>query len=296
MSVLKFSFRLLSGVIFLFSAALMLLAGDGIYFRLLEFYGLPWSAVDIVLRIIAALFVFSGITELIGMNKYRSLTFRVIAVGLALIDVVSRLTWADEYDVFVFHGVSVGWAVVLLVLMAVGTGIAVIERQERGFKKYVFPVVLVASLGITFIRPIYIDDWKQPKLIEVEDVVQALDSLHVSHYGSDRNDEPFLTAFFTTGCPHCKTVAKKLGIAARRDELPKTVVYFKADLEKVERFMEENKATEVAFEIIEPETFMFLSQGRFPTLFYQNKTGTHYMRGALAVNAPLMRKISQDIE
>ena len=296
MSVLKFTFRLLSGILFLFSAALMLLAGDGIYLRLLEFYGLSWSAVDIVLRFIAALFVFSGITELIGMNKYRSLTIRVIAVSLAFIDVVSRFTWAGEYDLFVFHGISVGWGVVLFVLMAAGTGIAVVERQERGFKKYVFPVVLVAALGITFIRPIYIDDWKQPKLIEVEEVAQALDSLHVSHYGSDRNDEPFLTAFFTTGCPHCKTVAKKLGVAARRDELPKTVVYFKADLEKVERFMEENNSTEVAFEIIEPETFMFLSQGRFPTLFYQNKAGTHFMRGALAVNAPLMRKISLDIE
>lgn len=294
MSVLKISFRLLSGVIFLFAAALMLLGGDEIQFRLLEYYGVSYTAADIVLRVVAALFVFSGVTELIGMNKYRSLTVRVIAGVTAFFDVLSKLTWAPQHELVVFHQLPLVVAVLLVLLLWLGTGIAIKERQERGFKKYVFPLILVVSVGITFIRPIYIDDWKAPRLIEVEPVSRALDSLYVEHYGSDRNNEAFLTAFFTTNCPYCKSVAKKMGIAARRGELDNGVMIFKTDPEKVETFMQENNCNEVDYLIVDSEVFLFLTRGRFPALFYQNHEGTFLTRGSLALSPPLMRKVKRD--
>lgn len=294
MTIFKTAVRLLSGVIFLFSGALMLLGRDEVYYRGLEYYGFGWSTADIIVRILAFLFVFSGVTELIGMNKFRSYTFRVIAGGVAVIDVLSKLTWAPEHELIVFAGIPFAPAIALTLLLVAGIVVAGIERQERGFKKFVFPLVLIASLGITFIRPIYIDDWQKAKTIEVPQVQERLDSLYNAHFDTKREDDIFLAAFFTTGCKYCKEIGKKMGIAARRGDLKNTVVFFKTEEEKVQTFLKENHCSELDYQIIDEQTFMFLTQGRFPTLFYSNDKDTYFMRGSKAMNGPMMRQMEAD--
>lgn len=293
-SILLLSLRLTSAATFLYAAALMLMSGSEGLFRLVEYYNVPWISADIVLRILVLLLLFAGSFDFFGIRIKLSKAAKWLITLFASIDIVLKLTTAPLHDLVFFPSLHIIPAVLLVLVFLIRSVFTYFEQTKPPRKKWFVPVLIIACVGITFLRPIYIQDWSTPKTIDIPEYIEKSDSLYSERFNRDRK-EPLLAAVFTTGCPYCKATAKKMGIAARRGDLGESLILFTGEEEKAEAFIKENNAEEVPYMVIDKQLLLNLSRGRFPTLYYiSRESEIYFMRGSTALNPIILDIISEE--
>lgn len=147
----------------------------------------------------------------------------------------------DIYDSLIKLS-PIGW-----ILTEIGLRIIVIALITKGlfdlfrllFKKlnssFLLTICVVFSFVISFIRPIYIDDYGISKgsesLINETFKNSYIDNSEISKGYS-------VVAFFTTSCPFCKAACYNFSINASKGKQPNTMLFFPGTKEDSDAFMQ----------------------------------------------------------
>ncbi len=162
----------------------------------------------------------------------------------------------------------------LLVCLSFGRGIQLIFRVLLPKIRSFIPLIIgiVAGFGLSFISPIYESDYGDSKSDDLSIDHEGLSNLTNGTYQIKK--EPYLVAFFTTTCPHCKEASKRIGFMSQLNRMIPVVAIFPGSQEDSEKFITENNGQFFEYYVINnDEYFINNSDGRFPSVFLINEKG-----------------------
>ena len=138
-------------------------------------------------------------------------------------------------------------------------------------------LLLVPTIGLSFIRVIYADDWQvvtdDEKSISHTEAVTFLKKNQINFEG-----DHLLLPFFSTSCPLCRLTAMKMSISYRRGLLPKTILVFPEDEEKAIEFMRQTNFSGVPYITVDQHIFQELGGNIIPSIFIVSKASSeHYI-------------------
>ena len=162
----------------------------------------------------------------------------------------------------------------LLVCLSFGRGLQLILQVLTPKLKGVltFFIGFIAGFGVSFISPIYESDYG----------IYDGEKLSIDHSGlSDLTDgayqikkEPYLVAFFTTTCSHCKEASGKIGFMSQLDRMIPVIAIFPGSEEDAQKFIKDNNGAFFEYHTIQDDEFFIEnSDGSFPSIFLINEKG-----------------------
>jgi len=270
--------RVLTGILVAWPALAITLSSEESVFRIVEYYVPHWVVSAILIRVVAGLLFFLSL--LILTNSFHS-SWRWMLVGLVfpLVDNVFLFAGGELFaSIFLFSDYRLE-AVAQIFALITASIILVRHKNFERRKPITYIVLLLAGLGLTFIKPVYIDDWNSP--YTSSPLNQPELNTFLGQYSIDVSPaESVLIVFVTTSCSYCVLTATKLGISQRNEKLPKTVMVFPGTKDAAESFLAESALNEVSFILTDHETFLKYAGNTFPSLYFATSDKTHHWTGS----------------
>lgn len=260
-------------------ALAMSLKSDAAAFRIVEYYIPDWIFGALVLRVVAA--ILFTIAILIALDRVNNVSKLLAAI--VLLPVIDNLAWIlgnDKFQtIFLFSNSTIESLLQTGILCLAFIGL--VRRPSASFrKKWVYTVFIAMGIALSFIKPIYIDDWGTP-LTSSPFTSDELYEFMGTHHPETSNEKPLLLAFFTTNCPFCSLTAVKLGISNRNEKLPQTVVIFPGTKEDAQEFLMNSGLEQVTYLLVDKDTFLHYAGSSFPSLYYTSERKAHHYTGSL---------------
>jgi len=132
---------------------------------------------------------------------------------------------------------------------------------------------LVVGFGVSFLTPIYQSDYGDFSTTDLTIDHKGLSEITNGKYQIKK--EPYIVAFFTTNCPHCKEASKHLGFLSQQNKLPPIVAIFPGNKNNTEKFIaKHNGQTFERYRLEDNEEFFLDNSGAgFPSIFLINEKG-----------------------
>ena len=158
----------------------------------------------------------------------------------------------------------------VVVLLTFGLYLFLKLLWEKGKNLLVGGIALVIAFGVSFIEPIYIDDYGMYSDKEIFDL-----ALIDQHFNKTNQKTPLVVCFFTTSCPYCADAAQKFMTNKNAGKQPKTYIFFPSIKEDAERFLNQNNA-DFDYALISDSTFLKNAGHRFPSVYLVEKGEVSY--------------------
>ncbi len=270
--------RILSALAVLWTAIVLSLQSDDAVYRMVEYYIPNWMLAAIILRITAALLF--ALALLVATNRINISSKFLSAILLFPIADSSLFFFGKKslQPLFLITG-TMGESIIISLLLIFSMGFILKMKVATQTKKWIMPALLMTGIALSFIKPVYIDDWRSPNT-DSELKKPVLFEFLVNVEVDFQEDEPILIAFFTTNCDYCAFAAQKMGISERNDKLPQTLVVFPGTKEDAMNFMADNKLENVQFVLVDHDTFFKYAGHTFPSLYFVTEKTIHHYTGA----------------
>ncbi len=208
-----------------------------------------------VLKILLALaFLFLSLWT--AFSFYKLLFFQVGTIGLGwtLSTIMNRLL------------------VIVLFSIALTFLFKTFQRTVNLRYIWIFLIALLPGFGISFVVPIYEGDYGN---YSDEMQLPSVAELTALSGGSfEFRNERILVAFFTSGCPHCKSISRKLGINQKRGQKIDIHVFIPGEISQMDKFIAENNGQKFKqHPVVNDDQFVALSGGFFPSVFLIDPNG-----------------------
>ena len=174
---------------------------------------------------------------------------------------------------------GLGWVISTIILrvmvcLAFARGIQLIIKTFIPRLKSIFVFIpgLLVGFAISFISPIYESDYGNFSTQDMAVEHKPLTELTNGQYTI--KNAPYIVAFFTTDCPHCKAASKLLAFAKSIGNTPDIVAIFPGEEEDSKRFIAENNASHFEHYTVNNDTFFLKNSGGvFPSIFLLDQSG-----------------------
>lgn len=135
-----------------------------------------------------------------------------------------------------------------------------------------FVIGLLIGFGISFITPIYEFDYgdfkREGNLIEHDILSDITDGAY------QIKKKPYIMAFFTPNCPHCKSASSMLGFANSIDNSPEIIALMPGSDIEIDSFLIKNNGLQFEIFKIKDSDFFFKNSGAsFPSIFLIDSDG-----------------------
>jgi thiol-disulfide isomerase/thioredoxin len=131
---------------------------------------------------------------------------------------------------------------------------------------------IVLGFGLSFLSPIYESDYVDASTTDLSIDHAGLTALTNGRY--QIKAQPYIVAFFTSSCPHCKLASKNLGYMSQLGKLPPVVAIFPGNEADTKRFLEENNGQLFEYYRLSDEGYFLKNSGAaFPSVFLINEKG-----------------------
>ncbi len=146
-------------------------------------------------------------------------------------------------------------------------------EKTRKLKFWItFIIAILPGIGISFIAPIYEGDYGYVQNSQLPELSMA--SLQeATNNAFELNGEQQIVCFFTSTCPHCKALSRKLGMNIQGGQNIQVNAFFPGENEARESFINENNGTEFKSFTIDGELFVQNAGNTFPATYLIDKDG-----------------------
>ena len=213
----------------------------------------------------------------------KNILFAIISFTIAVLLPI----YYDDVLVFLVTKVGAGWVfgtiyIRVLVIAFFAIGLYALFQLGDRLKKikfiWVFLIAIGPGFGISFIEPIYQNDYGTYNSdFKPENIVQLEEYMPIDLSNSK---EKKLIAFFTTSCPHCKVASRRIGYNFEGGQNIKMNAIFPGTMEDADSFIADNNGSEFNYYAIDNDSlFLALSGGSFPSLFLlsnENEVISHW--------------------
>ncbi|MFK8036937.1 MAG: TlpA family protein disulfide reductase [Crocinitomicaceae bacterium] len=208
-------------------------------------------------------------------RKILSFTIGLIFIGIAVYLSLDIVALAKN----LINKLNLGWVssnilARVLVCLAFARGLQLLMQTFKpNFNGLlVFIIGIFAGFGLSFISPIYESDYGD---YATADMVLDHDGLTILTNGNYKvKDQPYIVAFFTTSCPHCKAASQNIGLMSQQNRMIPVIAIFPGNKADTEKFLTENNGQYFENYMIDSdEYFIKNSGGAFPSVFLINKDG-----------------------
>lgn len=162
----------------------------------------------------------------------------------------------------------------VIVFLAVGLNFIFSSFEKTKKIKFwiTFLIALLPGFGISFIEPIYEGDYGY---VQSENLPELkLEELNTATNGAFKKSENMqIVCFFTSTCPHCKALSRKLGMNIQGGQQIPVNAFFPGDEESRKSFIAENNGAEFNSYAIEGELFIANAGNTFPATYLIDKDG-----------------------
>lgn len=262
-------------------AILSMLNQELVELRIVKYFISDWFTAQVSYRILIFSIIFCGLSIAIGASGKVIKTITVICSGFVLLDSLLFLGGMNQFGALFIHAPYQTLSLVTIGLL-VGSLFLFVKynKENRNIKPWVYALLIVPTIGISFIRIVYIEDWtvkaeneKSITLDQANEILQA-NGLPVSK-------ENLLLPFFSSSCPYCRVTAVKLSLSKENGKLPNTVIIFPDNKEYAIQFLKETHLTGTPFINLKKEQFIELAGVRWPTVFHITPQGSsQYIGGS----------------
>lgn len=263
-------------------AILSMLIGGTVETRLVYYYFLDWGMANYFYRIFILFALISAFLILFGSEK-KWLKISVIFISLfILLDTLLYFSGFTEHrSLFYYSRYKVLFFIGLASLL-VGMFFFVKQKgQSKSLKGWMIIASILASIGLSLIRVVYIEDWSMTPTNEKKIEINQIKDLAGDAVSKELDGNKILVAFLSTTCPHCYESATKMAISKKKNILPPTVLFFpeiQNAQEKVTTFLEDTKLTGVPYVILPPRKFVETGGTRMPSIFLlENNESTQWI-------------------
>lgn len=190
-------------------------------------------------------------------------------------------TFFNDLLEFLVTNLGTGWVfstIYLRLLVIIFFAIAlnfILKSGEKTRKiKFwiVFLIALLPGFGISFIAPIYEGDYGYVQNDNLPEL--TLDSLSTAtNNGFELNGEMQIACFFTSTCPHCKALSKKLGINIEGGQNIQVNAFFPGENKARETFISENNGDKFKSFSVSDNVFLANAGNTFPATYLIDKDG-----------------------
>ena len=273
--------RIILGVLLVGSSLLLLLFGAQYEAYYVEHYYNNWLFTTYLVRLVPLTSTFLGFSILFGIKNRFNVVLALFTLLFLCFDLFVFSRFTGQPIAFYYPHLPVWLVYLLSVMLFFCLFYYLIKFKFKKQKKWVLLVLVIAAIGFNFIRPIYIEDWKdyRPK----DDAISNTDTkfVHEKAYHAEWDvDEPILIPFFTTTCPFCKSAAKRIAINKRLNKLPKTIFAFPGNKEDTEAFLGEVGLSGSDYVLLEHDRFLDICGSRFPSIFLVDQGKTYHWIGS----------------
>jgi thiol-disulfide isomerase/thioredoxin len=254
-----------------------MLNGENVELFLVSEQFTSWYWACFVYRIFSISAIYFALIIAVGarnrLNKTVVLTFNLILV----VDILLYLIKDSSYGGLVISKNNQVLIITLAALLLLSSLGIFINKGQHKIKAWVYILLLLPTIGISFTRIIYIDDFtyetSSKNNLNFSQLKQTL-----KNYNYEVDGKELLIPFFSTSCPHCKHSAQKLSISHELNLLPNTVIAFASDSSEVAEFMNTNKLNGIPYVILPIKEMQHLSGFRLPSIFhFSNEKSVQYL-------------------
>ena len=140
----------------------------------------------------------------------------------------------------------------------------------KGF--IIFIIGFVLGFALSFLSPIYESDYGDfsttEQLLDHEGLIELTGGKY-----SIKN-QPYIVAFFTTSCSHCKAASKNIGYLSQLGKMPPVIAIFPGNEKDTRQFLAENNGQLFEHYLIKDEKYFIDNSGAaFPSIFLINEKG-----------------------
>ena len=127
-------------------------------------------------------------------------------------------------------------------------------------KVVLFIIALLIGFGISFINPIYVDDYGVAQKTEFK--------LQEDFIAENISEDGYVVAaFFTTTCSFCQAACYNFSINNKKGKQPKTIIFFPGNKEDSENFLK-NANANFTYTLIDNQTTFTANSGySFPSVY-----------------------------
>lgn len=174
---------------------------------------------------------------------------------------------------------SLGWVMSnsiarLIVCLTFARGLQlIVQTFKPNFNGLLLIIIgLIAGFGVSFISPIYESDFGDHSTTDITIDHDGLTALTDGKY--QIKNQPYVVAFFTTSCPHCKAASKNIGFLSQRDRMVPVIAIFPGNKEDTKTFLLENNGQFFEHYILDNDEYFIKNSGSaFPSIFLINEKG-----------------------
>lgn len=238
--------------------------------RIISLYIENWFYGQIIYRILIFSIIYLALLILLGAKNFVIKASLLIVSFFVISDTFIFFFTKNDYPALFIHPQHHVLSLVIIATLIITQIIYLKNKASKKLNTWVYGVLIIPTIAISFIRVVYLDDWlstaSNTKTISIE---QANNIIADSH-----NYENILMPFFSTSCGFCKIAAIKIGVSNKNGTLPPTCVVLPSNKEKAKKFILETKLTDVKYVTIPTDTFTKYAGFEMPCVFYIDNTGS----------------------
>lgn len=281
--ILGITFRILCGLLFLFSAYLKLFPIEFFEYQLVSDHLATWGSAGYLSRLLIGLEFFLGIGLLLNFDKKQLIVKTALALTLFFTIYL--------FAVLIFKGNEpncncFGEYIPMSVAESIFKNIILISilffilKFHNGysfkFPKVIITVLLLGSYITVFvvnpINKVFADAANQDEVgFKIDLSYLYTDSIY-NKPNENLIQGKHIIACLSLSCPHCRLAALKFGIMKRTN--PQLPVYFvlNGDSAKLKRFYEDTRSENISSNIVKGSRFIVLSGLKLPAIYMVNNS------------------------
>lgn len=244
-----------------------LLNGENVELFLVSEQISSWYWAAIAYRIFSFLAIYMAFATAGGSKNRLIKSTLFIFTFISLIDVVLYFAKDSSYGGLIISKPNEALVITLVVLLLISSFGIFVDNKRHKVKPWLYIILLAPTMGVSFIRIIYADDFMYRTTTKNEVNFSQLKKT-LKNYNEEVAENDLLIPFFSTSCSHCKSSAQKLSISHDLNLLPKTVIAFASDSSSVIKFMNTYGLDDVPYVILPIEELLNISGIRLPSIFH----------------------------
>lgn len=258
--------RITLSICIITSCIFSMLNGEAVEFKLVEIYHFNWLSAAIFYRVFILTTLFVSQATLFGYNKLISKIFLGIIVSIITFDTLHVLISNHAIPIFILNYFK--WQSLPVILLTVASYIYFVAQIKIHYplKKGLILLLVVSSIGLSFIRIVYIDDW-----INASSNNKTLHLTQVKKLFNDNgviiSENNTLIPFFSTTCPFCRIAAKKMAISKQKKLLGTPYIVFPSSSKNIDEFLQSTGLKDNPYIVIDEQQFVALGGSSLPSIF-----------------------------
>ena len=248
-------------------AVFSMLIGEDVENRIVDLYFPNWLFATFLYRVFILIVLFLGFLALIGVKNNFFKLITSIFIVFIILDTVIAFFNSDIFEsLFVMRFHQIISTIPILILPIAWFFYLKGSGQIKQVKKWVYVLFAILSIGLSFVKVVYVEDWSiTPNNFQNITLAKAESLLKSNNINTIQKN--VVLVFLSTECGHCRNAAKKLAISVKENILPQTVLIFPDSKKDAQHFMEINKLNGIPYFTMGLNDFIQLSGGKTPTIF-----------------------------